>query len=155
MAISVLSSRLIFRYRVESLARLGLGLNLGSILCLTVLAFTAAGSRWAALPVFVAVSALGLVFGNTTALALDASSSFRGRGSAILGLLQFALPGAIAPLVTLNGRNVFVPLALTMLGASAIANIALAGGSLRAGSPRQPEPHLDVNESANQLRIEV
>jgi DHA1 family bicyclomycin/chloramphenicol resistance-like MFS transporter len=48
---------------------------------------------------FVMVSAIGLVFPNATALAMDRHPDIAGSASGLLGLAQFAIGALVAPLV--------------------------------------------------------
>ncbi|WP_084635347.1 multidrug effflux MFS transporter [Propionicicella superfundia] len=128
------SARLTRRHSPVALARTGLLINLVAIAVLAVLVVTGAPAYWLAVPLPFAVGALGLVFGNATALALDEVKGAGGMGSAVLGLLQFVLAGSAAPLVGLGGGTTAIPLAATMLVASLVANAAflLAGHRLSA-----------------------
>ncbi|HEY0189208.1 MAG TPA: multidrug effflux MFS transporter [Cellulomonas sp.] len=126
MIVGGLSARLTRRFRVESLARTGLLINVAAVAAFGVLVLTTEPSLWLAVPILVSVGSLGLVFGNTTARALASVPTATGLGSAILGMLQHVLAGAVAPIVSIGGGTTAVPLAITMLVASIAANIALA-----------------------------
>ncbi|MBB4663494.1 Bcr/CflA family efflux MFS transporter [Conexibacter arvalis] len=97
------------------------------------------GGLVAILPSFFAiVSSYGLVAPNATALALAGDPSTAGSAAALLGLSQFALGGAFAPLAGIGGAETALPLALVIagLGAASVAAFALLarpdgrGGSL-------------------------
>ncbi len=126
MVVGALSARLTRRFRVEDIARTGLRLSLAAVVAFGILAVTAVPPLWLAVPILFAVGSLGLVFGNTTALALTAVPAAAGLGSAILGMLQHILAGAVAPIVSIGGGTTALPLALTMLVASVGANVAFA-----------------------------
>lgn len=131
---TAVSARLTRRFAVARLTAAGLVANLVAIVVITVFALGGAPAIWLIVPIFVAVAALGLVFGNATALALNAvPAESTGTASAVLGVLQFALAGLVAALVGIAGENTAVPLALTMLVASVLA---LTGGVV-AGFGRQ------------------
>ena len=70
---------------------------------------------------FLVVASLGFVLPNATALALSAHPRTAGSASALLGLLQYALGAAAAPLVGLAGESTAVPMALTVAVAGALA----------------------------------
>jgi DHA1 family bicyclomycin/chloramphenicol resistance-like MFS transporter len=137
--VSALSARLTVRFSVEGLTRTGLLVNLGAVVVFAALTFTGAPPMLLAIPILFAVAAEGLIFGNTTALALGAvNPNATGLASAFLGLLQFILAGLVAPLVGIAGQNTAVPLAIVMLAASFIANAAAHIGYRRApGDPHQ------------------
>ena len=126
MVVSILSAKLTARFRVRSLARTGLGINLLGAALYGLLCLVDAPALSLMLPLLIMVGSLGLVMGNTTALALDAVPQASGSASAVLGLLQFGLAGIVAPLVGLGGDMDPVPLAITALVASVIANVAIA-----------------------------
>jgi len=136
MGVSGVAAKLTMRWGSLRTARAGLAINLGSILVVGVLVLTDAPVRWLALPILVAVSALGLVLGSTTALALDAVPDVAGGASAVLGLAQFGLAAIAAPLVSLGGGTSALPLAVTMLVASVAANAGLRIAS-RAVTPAE------------------
>ena len=132
MATGGASARLARRFPTVRLARVGLLANLGAVVVIAALVVAGAPLLWLTAPIMVAVAALGFVLGNTTALALDQVRGATGLGSAALGLIQFGLAGIVAPLVSLGGETSVVPLAVAMLVASVVANVAfqLAGHRL-------------------------
>ncbi|HEX7661152.1 MAG TPA: multidrug effflux MFS transporter [Pseudonocardiaceae bacterium] len=139
--VSMLSRRLNYRFPAAALARAGLLINLTAIVVLALLAVLHVNALWLAVPIFFAVGSLGLVFGNSTALALHAIPQASGLGSAFLGLLQFALAGIISPLVSIGGKGTAIPLALTMLGAALVANAGAAfAAAARRRAARQAAP---------------
>jgi DHA1 family bicyclomycin/chloramphenicol resistance-like MFS transporter len=74
---------------------------------------------------FLAISSLGLIFGNAAALATEQVKEYAGSGSAIMGALQFTLAAVASPLVGLAGEGSAVPMAIVMLVAGAIALVSL------------------------------
>ncbi|OJV97341.1 MAG: Bcr/CflA family drug resistance efflux transporter [Microbacterium sp. 67-17] len=141
-ASSIVGTRLTHRVSVARLLQVGLLWNLGAILALLVLVLANVPAIWLALPIVAAVASVGLVLGNATALALDVVRSRAGTGSAWLGFLQFSLAGLVSPLVGIGGEDTAMPLALTMLAASIVANAAflIARGAPERG--RNPQPQL-------------
>lgn len=125
MAASGVSARLTYRFGPRRLARTGLLTTLGAVVVLAVLVAVHVPALWLAVPVFVAVGSCGLIFGNTTALALDAIPDAAGLGSSFLGLFQFVLAGVVAPLVSVGGISA-VSIAVVMLASALIANGAFA-----------------------------
>ncbi len=112
--------------RVEPLKLLTLGLLASSLAGMTLLAVVLSGSRsiFAIVPpLFVIITSVGFVMPNATVLALAGSPRTAGSASALLGVLQFALGAAVAPLVGIAGSATALPMALVIavLGASALA----------------------------------
>lgn len=129
MVVGGMSARLTVRFTPVQLGRVGLLTNLAAIVAIAVLTVTGVPVVWLIVPIPVAVASLGLVFGPVTALALDEVRQVAGLGSAAIGVLQFGIAAAVAPVVSVGGGATVVPLAITMLAASVIANLAyvLAG----------------------------
>lgn len=126
MATSAVSAKIVGRVAPRRLVAVGLvGVGVG-VIAFLVLALTAAPAWTLAIAVFVIVAALGLVFGNATALALGAVPAAAGTASAVLGALQFALAAVVSPLVSIGGESTAVPLAIVMAVATAVAVLAFA-----------------------------
>ncbi|MED5373735.1 MAG: multidrug effflux MFS transporter [Myxococcota bacterium] len=132
MVMGGVTSKLTQRVKPARLARLGLTLHLLAVSAFVVMALADLNPLLFGLPILLAAAASGMVFGTTTAMALDAAHKVNGYASAVLGLCQFVLAGAVAPLVGLGGEGTALPLALTMAAASALANLAFT--RLRKGS---------------------
>ncbi len=128
LSTSALSARLTARHDVRRLAGVGLALGLGATVVLLVLATSSVAPGWLALPLLVTVGSMGLVFGNTTALALGAARRAAGTASAALGATQFALAAAVTPLVSIAGEDTAVPAAIVMVCASTLAVLAFVFG---------------------------
>ncbi|WP_414121468.1 MFS transporter [Corynebacterium nuruki] len=126
MLVSMVAANLTRRFRIRSAARVGLGINLLGVLVFGLLVLVDAPPLSLAVPLVFVVGSLGLVLGNATALAMDAVPGAAGSASALLGFLQFGLAGIASPLVGLGGDMDAAPLAVTMLVASVIANLAIA-----------------------------
>ncbi|MGQ0336033.1 multidrug effflux MFS transporter [Halomonas elongata] len=108
---------------------IGLGLHAlaGTLLFLAVMTGMATLEAYAAL-LAVAIGALGLVFGNLTALTMNAGGVRAGVASALMGTLHYlvaAMVGYLASLVV-QGPHV-MPLVLALCGLAAIALCRLAG----------------------------
>ena len=75
------------------------------------------------LALFLIVTSLGFIGPNATALALAGHPRIAGSASALLGVLQFAIGAAAAPLAGLGGETSALPMAITIaaLAASALA----------------------------------
>ncbi len=127
-AVSALSASLVSTVAPRRLLTVGVAavLVLSVLLLADVLVLDLA--LWPTLALmFLTVSALGLVFGNATTLATDEVARTAGTGSAIMGAAQFGLAAVVSPLVGLRGEGDALPMALTMLVASALATVALVG----------------------------
>jgi DHA1 family bicyclomycin/chloramphenicol resistance-like MFS transporter len=121
LSMSALSARLIARYDVRHVAASGLTAILLATVTLLVLASAGVPAGWLALPLLVTVGGMGLIFGNTTALALGAAPRAAGTASAVLGAAQFGLAAAVSPLVSIRGEDTAVPAAIVMVCASSLA----------------------------------
>lgn len=132
-AVSGVSARLAGRIPAQTQAKLGLAINAVAIVAIMGVVLAGLPASWLIVLVLIAVGSLGLVFGNLTALALSAVREASGTGSAWLGLLQFGLAGAVAPLVSLGGEGTALPLAVTMLVATTVANVAFRAANSALG----------------------
>lgn len=99
---------------------------------------------------FLAISSLGLIFGNAAALATEQVKKYAGTGSAMMGALQFTLAAIVSPLVGLAGEGSAVPMAIVMLVAGLIALAALVALTRGAAALPGPEPVEPVAESVLQ-----
>jgi DHA1 family bicyclomycin/chloramphenicol resistance-like MFS transporter len=88
---------------------------------------------------FVVVASLGFVLPNATALALSGHPRTAGSASALLGVLQYTIGAAAAPLVGVFGARTALPMAVIMaaLGVSALVAFVLLVRSSRSQKPRQ------------------
>src|SRR5690348_5093143 len=76
---------------------------------------------------FVVVSSIGLVLPNATTLAMSGASNTAGSASTLLGVLQFAIGAATAPLVSAFGVKTALPMevVIAILGICALTTILL------------------------------
>ncbi|WNV88905.1 multidrug effflux MFS transporter [Umezawaea sp. Da 62-37] len=78
-------------------------------------------------PLFLLVSAVGIVLPNATSLALAEHAKAAGSASALLGVLQFVIGGCLAtPLVGLGGPGTALPMALVIAGFAVLALVVSA-----------------------------
>jgi DHA1 family bicyclomycin/chloramphenicol resistance-like MFS transporter len=92
---------------------------------------------------FVVVSSLGFVMPNATALALSDHPRIAGSASALLGVLQYAVGAAVAPLVGAFGTATALPMAVVIgtLGCSAlVVFVLLVGGNRSQASMTKANP---------------
>ena len=130
-AVSAVSARLTATRSIRALAGTGLALCLAGTVALGVIVAVGAPAWLMAVPLWVAVASLGLVFGNTTALSLSAATRAAGSASAVLGALQFGLGAMVSPLVGMGGEHTAGPLAIVMLTTSVVACVAFTLGHAR------------------------
>lgn len=133
VACTAISARLAARIEPWRLARVGMITNLTASVVVLVLAVSGLPSILIAVPLFFAIAPLGLVYGNNTALALDAARHNAGLASAVLGTSQFALAGLVSPLVGLAGEHTAVPLGIVMVTAAVIAQTGFLIATGRRG----------------------
>jgi DHA1 family bicyclomycin/chloramphenicol resistance-like MFS transporter len=109
-----LSARLVGCAGPERLLRAGIAANAAGGIAL--LALNHLGLAAVLPTLFVVVASIGFVLPNATALALSGHRDTAGTASAVIGLLQFAVAGIVAPLVGLGGAHSAVPMAAAMAG---------------------------------------
>ena len=90
------------------------------------LALTPAPPLLLPVAIFCAVSSVGFIMGNTTALALAEVPHISGSGSAVLGGGQFLMGAIVSPLTGLAGESSAVPLGIVMTAAALLGATALA-----------------------------
>lgn len=119
----VLVSVLGARWDVDPRRKATIGVAILVTAAAALLAVTAAGAPvWPVLVLlFLAVSSLGLIMGNATALATGHARDVAGTASALLGAGQFGLGAAVSPLVGSSASA----MAAVMLGAAGLAVVAL------------------------------
>jgi len=126
MALGQLSGRLVHRVPPRRLLLAGLltAVTGGAVLVATTVGNLALP---AVLPgLFLIVASVGLVMPNATALAMAGRPEQAGSASALLGVLQFALGAAAAPLVGAAGTVTAVPMAVLMFALTVAALMAFA-----------------------------
>lgn len=86
-------------------------------------------------PLFCVISCVGLVFPTATSLALANHPEVAGTASGLLGVLQFVLGAATAPLVGLAGTDTALPMAAVI---AALALAALLAFRFLTNAARAP-----------------
>ena len=138
MGASYLSRRLIGRLRPAQVLEAGVAVaGVGAALLLVaVLAGAPVGFVIAGL--FLVVAPVGLVTPNATALALADHPAIAGSAAALLGVAQFLIGAAAAPLVGVAGTHSAVPMAITIAAMTvAAAMCAVMPARARGGGPRR------------------
>jgi DHA1 family bicyclomycin/chloramphenicol resistance-like MFS transporter len=128
IAAGQLSRWLLGRVSARALCAAGLtGSTVGGVALLTA-ALTAAGLPLILPGLFVVVASTGFVMPNATALALQSHARDAGSASGVLGLTQFAIGAAAAPLVGVAGPRNDLPMAIVIcvLGVTALGSQFLA-----------------------------
>jgi DHA1 family bicyclomycin/chloramphenicol resistance-like MFS transporter len=98
----------------------------GAIVLIEVLVFSAP-PLWAILPpLFFGTAAMGLVFGNATALAQGEAPQAVGTASALMGFLQFMMAAAMSPLMTSMGDHSALPMAVAIPTCGLIAVLSVS-----------------------------
>ncbi|MFD0684662.1 multidrug effflux MFS transporter [Actinomadura fibrosa] len=131
-----LGGRLAGRVSLERLLAAGLAVVAVGGVGLPVAVLAGAGLPGVLPALFLVAAGQGLILPNATALALAGRPQrVGGSASALLGLAQFAIGGAAAPLAGVAGSGTAVPMALTIavLAAAAVAVTALAARPGRSG----------------------
>lgn len=135
LVVTLVSSRFAHRLSPARGLRLGVIAHLLAAAVFTAIAISDLSPILLVAPLFIAVASLGLVLGNSTALALESVSGSAGLASAVLGMLQFGVGAVGTALVGLGGEGSALPLGIIMIVASVVAMvmsaIARAGGGAR------------------------
>jgi DHA1 family bicyclomycin/chloramphenicol resistance-like MFS transporter len=131
--------------RLSPLAIVRSALSAQALAAVTLLVVVAAGvGVWAIVALlFVVVASLGLVFPNATALALADHPHVAGSASGLLGVLQFIVGAAAAPLVGVGGTATALPMAMTIavLGVGGVLSATvLASRPARIARPAGATP---------------
>jgi DHA1 family bicyclomycin/chloramphenicol resistance-like MFS transporter len=126
IVVSTANTMLVYRFSPHRLLQAGLAVLFVAAAALCALAVIGRLSAVTGLPLLlVAVSSLGLVLGNASTVALGRVPHAAGTASALMGTLQFAFGGLVAPLAGLRGDRSAVPMALTMSVCALLAVLIL------------------------------
>jgi DHA1 family bicyclomycin/chloramphenicol resistance-like MFS transporter len=119
-----LSAQLVERVGPQRLLRAGLMLNVAAGFALLAVVAAGVGGVVAVLvPLFALASSIGLILPNATALALELHPDAAGSASGGIGVAQFTVAAALAPLVGVGGAHTALPMALVIAscGVAALA----------------------------------
>jgi MFS transporter, DHA1 family, multidrug resistance protein len=125
VVMNAVNARIVGRFGQRRLLHLGVSLLVVFSTLLLVDAILGPVLWATLLLLWCAVTSLGLVVANATALALDEVRHVAGSGSAVLGALQFGLAAVVAPLVGIAGDHTALPMAIAMVASALIAAAAL------------------------------
>ncbi|MDQ4503376.1 multidrug effflux MFS transporter [Sinomonas sp. ASV322] len=99
---------------------------------LTLVVALLPGPRWLlAVPIWLSVTTVGFIMGNSAALALDAVRHVSGSGSAGLGFTQFVFGAVVSPLSGIGGAGTPVPMAVLMTTAALVSTLLVAVAARR------------------------
>ncbi len=132
MVLGQVGARLAHRWSPHRVMAIGLVMNLVGATGLVVTVLVGLGLPFLLGSLFVMVSALGLVFPTSTALALADHPDRAGSASSLLGLGQYLLGAVVAPLVGLAGEDTAVPLGVVAVSCSVAASVIFFGVALPA-----------------------
>jgi MFS transporter, DHA1 family, multidrug resistance protein len=137
VAASQANRALLRRADPRALLRGALGVQAGAGVALLVAVAAGAGVWPIVVLLFVVVASVGVVFPNATALALADHPRVAGSASGLLGVLQFIVGAAAAPLVGVGGTGTAVPMAtvIAALGVGGLVCATLVAAD-RAPAPR-------------------
>lgn len=130
---SVVGSRVVGRVAPRTLLVLGLAQACAGAAALLLAVAFDLGVVAVCVALFAVVSAVGLVSPNATALALTDHPEVAGSAAALLGLMQFVVGAAAAPLVGVAGAEDALPMAITI---AVLAGTALGQFALLTRDPR-------------------
>ena len=109
-----INGRIVGRFTERSLLATGVTAAALGACCMVVAATFGLGMVALLVPLGFVVSSVGLIMPNSMSLALANHPNTAGSASALLGVVQFAVGGISAPLVSLGGKDTALPMALTM-----------------------------------------
>ncbi|MBE1488955.1 multidrug effflux MFS transporter [Plantactinospora soyae] len=137
-AVGQLNARLLDRFSTRRL--LGTAL-LASLVAGAVLLVGAVADNLPAVvaALFVFVACVGMTLPNGLALALDRHPGHAGTAAAVLGALQLAIAAAIAPLTGLGPDDSATPMAMVVLGSTALS-VLVVFTLARGRTAADPEP---------------
>ncbi|MCO5969876.1 multidrug effflux MFS transporter [Actinoallomurus soli] len=122
VAAGQVSGRLAGRVPLRTLLAAGLCMSLAGGVALAVAIGTGLGLPGVLPALFLVVAAVGLIMPSSTALALTGRPpAVAGSASALLGLGQFVIGGAAAPLVGVAGSHTAVPMGVVIAALTAAA----------------------------------
>jgi MFS transporter, DHA1 family, multidrug resistance protein len=135
-----LNAHTVTRFGPARMLRVGLTLAVFSTIALSVSAAVGLGLVGLLVPLWFAVMSIGMVFPNSTALALSAHGTAAGSASAWLGVSQFLMGAILPPLASIAGTSSVV-MGATMAAASLTALCLYVGFVLPRSRRAQARAH--------------
>jgi DHA1 family bicyclomycin/chloramphenicol resistance-like MFS transporter len=139
VTVSQVSGHLVSKVRPQRLLAIGVGAITLAGMGLMASVLAHGGLASVEICFFLLISSFGLVAPNATALALAPYPHVAGSASALMGLTQFCLGAAIAPLVGVAGNHSAVPTATVIL-ALVFTAVVVLGFSMRRIARPAPAP---------------
>jgi DHA1 family bicyclomycin/chloramphenicol resistance-like MFS transporter len=134
-----INAALVGRVTPARLLTFGVAVSAAAGLCLSTIVLIGGIGLAGILPcLFAVVASLGFVMPNATALALADHPHVAGSASALIGVLQFLVGAAVAPLAGVAGSESAVPMAVT-IAVLGVGGVGALGISRRAALDRQSE----------------
>jgi DHA1 family bicyclomycin/chloramphenicol resistance-like MFS transporter len=124
---SQVAGRLAGRVSERSLLAAGLAMSCGGSILLLAVILLDGGLMFVLLPLFIAISSVGIVTTAAFSLAMQSQGEAAGSASSLLGLMSFVIGGAVAPLVGLGGEGTALPMAIVMACFGTGAVVAFVG----------------------------
>jgi DHA1 family bicyclomycin/chloramphenicol resistance-like MFS transporter len=145
---SQISARVVRQVGAQRLMTGGLIGMASSTLVLLIVVVTHFGGLFAIVAcMFATMASNGFIGPNAMALSLQGFPEVAGSASALLGVAQFGLGAAVAPVVGIRGSKDIFPMALVMasMGASAlVARLLLAGRAKRVAANKDHSRHAPI-----------
>ena len=130
-----LSGWLARRVPPRTLLRAGLAVSCTGGASLLAVVLAGVGLEGVLPALFLVVGSVGVIMPNSAALAMSGwPPAVAGRASALLGLVQFVIGGAVSPLVGVAGPDTAVPMAIAiavLAGAAMLAFLSTGGAHAR------------------------
>ncbi len=136
VVVSQLGARLVRRFGSRRLLLWGGGQQVTGAVLLTVAVLSDAPLWLVMVGLVVAVSGVGFIGPNATALALADHGQVAGAASALTGMASFVLGGVTAPLTGVGDRPA-VSMAVVVLGAAVLGLACAVGAGARRRDPHQ------------------
>lgn len=114
-------ARLMRRWPPRAVMTIGVSIVSLGALSLLILGVTGVGMPWLLVALFFTVAPLGFIMPTAQILALNDHPNEAGTAASVLGALNFAVAGAVSPLISVLGISV-TSMATVMVGSMVLAN---------------------------------
>ncbi len=119
-----IAARMMRRVAPSTVMAIGVSAVSVGALSLLILGLAGAGMPWLLIALFFTVAPLAFIMPTVQVLALQDHPNEAGTAASLLGALNFAVAGAISPLVSVGGVSV-TSMALVMVGSIAVAHASV------------------------------
>ena len=125
VAMSSLATNLVGKVGQRTVLNVGVS-SLLVVASLLVASFSFGINYWVTLVLLFALTcSVGLIFGNSSALAIAEAREVAGSASAVMGTIQALIGGIAAPLVSVGGEHAYMPMGISILGFAALTALML------------------------------